>query len=179
MTSTVSERLAAVQRFLIEEILPGVTGDKRSDLRAAVKILGDLEKEVEHLPGLLNVEIKEMLRLSSAAVAALGVNGVDADDLKSFRELSAAAEKPIRRLSELQTFHAKISALIGNLTVQLAERIEQAPHAFAGVSGAQDVVTNCYRMLRRQAASRTSWQSVFPNEFLYPANNDAPVKTGD
>jgi len=58
-------------------------------------MLEDMAKEIDRLPGLLELEIAEMLRLCDAAVAALGWNGVDKDDLQSLKEF---AHRPIRSM---------------------------------------------------------------------------------
>ena len=85
MTASVFERLAGIRQFLGNEILPSVADDKRSDLRATLKMLEDMANEIDRLPELLELEIPEMLHLCNAAMAALGWNGVDQEDLQSLR----------------------------------------------------------------------------------------------
>ncbi|MFA7584590.1 MAG: hypothetical protein WCY11_00100 [Novosphingobium sp.] len=176
MTASVFERLAGIRQFLSNEILPSVAGDKRSDLRATLKMLENMASEIDCLPGLLELEIPEMLHLCNAAMAALGWNGVDQDDLQSLKEFSLEFDRPGKLLSELQTLHSSICVLISNLAIQLIAKIVTEPEGQKCLSGPRVVLAKCYRLLRRQAEARTPWQSVFPGGRLYPAS-DTPTKT--
>ncbi|EQB01054.1 hypothetical protein [Sphingobium baderi] len=176
MTASIFERLAGIRQFLGEEILPCVPGDKRGDLRAALKMLEDMAKEIDRLPGLLELEIAEMLHLCDAAVAALGWDGVDQDDLQSLKEFALEFDKPGKRLSELLALHTGICVLVSNLAIQLTAKVAIEPEDQKCLSGPRVVLAKSYRLLRRQAEARTSWQSVFPGGRLYPASG-TPIKT--
>lgn len=179
MTSSVFERLVGIRQFLDKQILPSVAGDKRSDLRAALKMLEDMANEIDRLPELLKFEIQEMLYLCNAAVAALSSNVVRQEDLQSLNDLSLCFDNPGKLLSELQTVHAETCALIGNFVIQLTGKIatESADQEYP--SDPRVVLAKCYRLLRRQAEARTPWQSVFPGRRLYPADDTPANITGE
>lgn len=179
MTSSVFQRLVGIRQFLGNEILPGVAGDKRSDLRATLKMLEDMTNELDRLPALLELEIPGMLHLCNAAAAALGWNDVHPDDLQSLKEFSLEFDKPGKLLSERLALHAAICALIGNLASQLTVKIAAEPAGQECPSGPRVVLAKCYRLLRRQAAARSPWQSVFPGGRLYPAGDSPTKPTGD
>lgn len=176
MTASVFERLAGIRQFLGEEILPSVAGDKRSDLRATLKVLENMASEIDRLPGLLELEIPEMLHLCDVAVAALGWGGVDQEELQSLKAFALEFDKPGKRLSELLALHAGICALISNLAIQLTAKVTIEPEGQKCLSGPRVVLAKCYRLLRRQAEARSAWQSVFPGGRLYTAS-DIPTKT--
>lgn len=167
MTTPIPTRLRAIRAFLENEILPSVQAEVRSDMRATLKMLANMEAEVDQLPALLDNEKREMLRLCEMAIAALGDNNLASNELQTFYKLVRQRRRANKTLGDALAQNAELSMLLGRLTVRLRARIDADPPGMTCSSAPKVVFTNCCRFLERQAQARAEWQSVFPTSGLY------------
>lgn len=179
MTTPISTRLRAIRAFLESEILPCVSAEVRSDMRATLKMLANMEAEVDQLPVLVDNEKREMLRLCEAAIAALGHNNLAGDELQTFDKLVRQASRAAKALGDALAENAELSMLLGRLTVRLSTRIEAEPPDLTCTSAPRVVFTKCCRFLQRQAQVRAGWQAVFPTSGLYREDRNEPGIEGD
>ncbi|MBL0116826.1 MAG: hypothetical protein IPP45_16455 [Sphingomonadales bacterium] len=179
MTTTVISRLHSIRQYLADEILPDLPGEKRSDFRAALKILETMEIEIDFLPGLLETEVHDMFRLCDAALAALGRPELADKNLRTYNELTRRSAASIRQLSEKQDLHADLTNLVGQFAVQLRAKVEAEPQGLNCPSGSKVVLIKCQQFLRRQARARLGWQAVFPAATFYHETANAYDNEGD
>jgi hypothetical protein len=167
MTTSIPTRLRAIRAFLESEILPGVPPEVRSDMRATLKMLENMEAEVDRLPALVDSEKREMLRLCEMAIAALGNHNLPGDELQAFEGFVLQRDKPFKAFGDALAEHAELSMLLGRLTARLSERIDAEPEGLTCSSASKSVFTKCCRFMVRQAQARAGWQAVFPSSGLY------------
>ena len=178
MTTSIPTRLRAIRTFLEGEILPGVPPEVRSDMRATLKMLENMEAEVDRLPILVDSEKREMLRLCEMAIAALGYHNLPDDELQAFDGFVRQSDKPVNTFSGALAEHAELSMLLGRLTARLSERIDAEPQDLSCSSASKSVFTKCCRFLVRQAQERAGWQAVFPSSGLYREDRNEPETKG-
>ena len=179
MTSPIPARLRAIREFLESDIMPGVAAEMRSDMRASLKMLENMETEIDRLPALLASENDEMLRLCEAAIAAIGRQYLSVDELQTFEELVRQQGQPLPSLSGMEGRHAQFNMLLGKLAFRLSARIDAEPGEQTCPSASKVVFTQCCRFLQRQAQTRTDWQAVFPTSGFYREDrNERGVQGG-
>ena len=163
MTTAIPLRLRAIRVFLEEEILPGVAVELRSDLRAVLKMLENMETEQDRLPALIESECQEMRQLCEAAIATLGDRDLSGDEQDSFSRLVRQRGTPADSLRDAHAEHAALTDLLGKLAGRLSTRSEAEPQDPACPSAPTVLFQSCCRFLQRQAEPRIGWQSVFPH----------------
>lgn len=179
MTTPIPIRLRAIRTFLERDILPGVSTEMRSDMRATIKMLVNMEAEVDRLPSLIDSETREMLRLCEIAIAALGHQNLADGQLDKFYELVRQTNRPVSSQGDVLTHHGDLTMLLGLLAVQLSDRIATEPVSLPWSSAPRTIFNQCCRFLRRQAQARASWQSVFPHGGLYSEDQVEAAMSGE
>ena len=171
MTTPIVERLAAIRHFLTADILPNVPGALRGELRAAIKLLADMDDEIDHLPRLLDGETRAMLAGCDAGFAALAPSA--GDEAESIAALHQRLDPPSPTTRESTAIHDEAAQLMGRIAVRLAARVRDSAPGHEP-SSAQAALAQCHQLLAAQAAARASWQSVFGAEGLYATGLTSP-----
>lgn len=159
---TVTERMAAIKTCLETRILPAVGRDSRSELRAIIKLIDDMADEIDRGPFAMQGELGEMLGLCSDVEIVLHAAPARHDELDT---LKADAAAPVVILTDLAALHQRACMMIGSLAVALAAQV-RASDAVAAAP-AQALLQRCYEALRRHAAARAQWQSIFGEDGLF------------
>jgi hypothetical protein len=162
---TVSERMAALRANLETRILPAVGRDSRSELRAIIKLIDNVAGEIERGPLAMQAELVELLALCNAVAAALHAELGGPDWRAEFDTLKADASSPVSTLTELAALYQRASQVIGGLAVALGAQV-RVPDAVAAAAD-KAMLQRCYETLRRHAAARAPWQSIFAEDGLF------------
>lgn len=163
MASTVRERMNGVLEFLEESILPGVSRDNRSELRAAMKLLATLRDELDILPSLLSHESTALADLAEATLPHVEPSR-RADLSRRLQELRPNSAAGAATLTQQETSRAQLRGLVADIAISVSRHRDRAEVD----ESAEAALIAIYRQLGADAATRTPFQSVFPSP-LYAA----------
>ena len=175
MTTSIPARLRAIRAFLEGDVLPGITADLCSDLRASVKMLETMEAEVDRLPAFLAAETEDMIRLCGEAIGVLGDEAPARDERQAFAALIHPPKQCDATLGGMEHRHREASVLLGKLLGRLCVRVAEESD---GRSAAHELYARCCTCLQTQASARIEWQAVFPVEGLYHEDNGENNRSG-
>ena len=146
---SVFDTLAVVRHFLEHQLLPETQPHLRSELRAVLKLLAEVEGEIDTLPALLMADCTDLLDLAEAAEALLDEQPGGKLSTRRWRgEITASASS----LRDLIRLHEDISAEAAQILLLLRNR---------GGDRCDDMARRYVALAGRQAAARLAWQSVF------------------
>lgn len=165
MSASIAKRLAGIHYFLKHEILPDVGGEKRSELRAALKLFATLSDEIDVAHVRLADEARTMIEVAGAALSAepeLANTDLSGCCGRLGDELAIGPGT----LSDLEGLHRRVRSLIADVAINLSERrrLGTASHETTLA------VAAIYRQLGADALARMPFQSVFQDR-LYPTDN--------
>lgn len=164
MSASITKRMAGIHHFLEQEILPDVGGEKRSELRAALKLFATLSDEIDVAHVRLADEARTMIEVAGAALSA-GPELANTDLSDCCGRLGGELAIGPATLSDLESLHRRVRSLIADVVVQLSER-----HRLGTASHETTLaIAAIYRQLGADALARMPFQSVFQDR-LYPTN---------
>lgn len=174
---TIPERMAAIRACLEDSILPAVARDSQSELRAIIKLIDDMTEEVDHGSLALLGELDELLDLCERVSGALQETFANLGWGAQFDRLKADFAGPVGSLTRLAQLHHQACMMIGSLAVALADKVRQSDPTT--VASDQLLLRQCYETLRRHAATRATWQSIFSENGLFSGNSLAAAAAGE
>lgn len=165
MSHDVFATLTDVRGFLATQVLDAVPRSLRSELRAAIKLLDDIEDELDMLPELLPHECERLLALCFEGIAqSTGPDAADADSLvQRCNRLQHRSREPGATTIERISVHHELLQLSATLMVQLQHRLRACTKDDPCQPALREQLRRFYRELQAQAVSRLPWQSVFPS----------------
>jgi hypothetical protein len=165
--------LANVRDFLRARVLDVIPHNLHSEMRAAIKILDEIEKELDALPDQLPHECERLLSLCTAGLAQL-----QALSESNAESLMFCKEQLVQRLGERLgsnrerlSIYGDVLQLSSTLLVHLQRSQRTLPQG-AQRSALTEQVRAFYLELQTQAAARQQWQSVFPATVASAATHD-------
>lgn len=146
---SIFETLRASREFLERRMLPETPGHLRSELRAVIKILADIDGEIDALPALLVADCAALLDLAEAAEALLPAQLAGKLSTRLWRR---DIEGPPGSLKDLVALHDEIRAEAGQILLSLQASTDLRCERLA---------RQYIALVARQADARLPWQSVF------------------
>lgn len=147
--------LDAIRRFLQQDVLPDVAPALAGELRAAIKILGAINAELESLHPRTQSECRELQQLCRELATTLDAPEHAAPLLRK----STGTEPDFESTPDLLRYHAELSTLLGLLIERAGRRRDDTPGTERTLR--EDLLRRCYATLGRHAARATRWQNVF------------------
>ncbi|MGQ0622166.1 MAG: hypothetical protein ACT4QA_20010 [Panacagrimonas sp.] len=154
--------LVDLRGFLSGAVLAAVPHGLRSELRAAIKVLEEVEAELDALPGLVPPECERLLTLCAESVEQLETTNSEALALR-ISTLRHELRDEARGLRARIALHQELLHLSAGLLVQLQQSQRALPPGHAQRNRLRPVLRNFLLELRDQAKARQAWQSVFPS----------------
>jgi hypothetical protein len=162
MSSNIFVDLDAIRLFLAEDVAAHTPKHLRSELRAAIKILADVTKEIDVLPALLFAEGRDMVALAEAAIVSLNSCDVDMSARTSTVLLRDQFAQPMGSLRGLIRLHQEARADAELILAELQARL-RCPDMLDALRGELQALVGRYlKQLAAHADARMPWQSVFP-----------------
>lgn len=156
--------LTDVRRFLCTQVLDAMPRSLRSELRAAIKLLDEVEDELDTLPELLPAECERLLALCSEGIAhATTAAAADTELLAQHCDrLRQRLHEPRATTRERFSVHQELLQLSGTLMVKLQGRQRECAKDDPRQAALREQLRRFYSELQAQALTRLPWQSVFP-----------------
>jgi hypothetical protein len=150
--------LSAVRGFLDEEVVPSVPQHVAGEVRAAIKLLESVERELDDLHVVLLAECTEMLELCGAGLGPLARDPQVSPQVDELGALQARLRERVADAPDTLTDRGTLHAEVRDLCAQVVSLLQTAEAD--GVGGGE--LHSLYAVLGRHAERRVPLQSVFP-----------------
>jgi len=159
--------IADVRAYMEEDLILHVPSDKRSDVRASIKLLSEICDEVDVLHCLLDkecVEAKEICNEVKEALNRMDSRGktIDERSVRIFRKIDSFDHSLMpNTLSALIKKKDEANIVISNLCVGLQSLLRSGELQFKERNKIVRILSSIYEMLESWSERRAEWQSVF------------------